>query len=136
MGKDGAFSNDDGSLSNDNLNVFNNFCISLGHDPAQFLANDKYGVRVRLLFTYTLCTPYKIPRQNFKNYLPASYQQAGGYLYDTGLFDSAADDDPTIDSRYTGTIEISYRQAARGITKIYSIPVAIEIRSCPAYMKP
>jgi hypothetical protein len=58
-----------------------------------------------------------------------------GSLYDTGLLEYFIDNNPAIDTRYQAALNVTYTRALDGKSYSYVVPVYIEERSCPAYLK-
>jgi hypothetical protein len=95
-----------------------------------------------LYFFYTPITPYIIREaslDNIRQYLPQYYTAWATvytyYLYDLDLLDRYSDTDPVIDAKYQAALNITYTRDFDGKTYTHTVPVSIEERSCPAYMK-
>jgi hypothetical protein len=92
-----------------------------------------------LYLYYQPVTPYTVSsKEKFAGdnpqYKYLRYGVTPLYLFDLNLLELVVDTDPTIDATQHGSITISYtRFTGQGAT--YTVPVIVEIRSCPAYMK-
>jgi hypothetical protein len=102
-----------------------------------------YGYSIDVTLNYVPITPYKISvftEDNLRNYLPQEYYivDADGNdycLYDYGLLERISDSDPSIDAQYQAGLNITYTRSFDGKTYTHTVPVSIDQRSCPAYMK-
>jgi hypothetical protein len=120
----------------------------------QYLGYDSRGGGsdiLELYLRYVPVTPYIVPGDP-RSYLPAAYavtnpnpgftllnNPPAWYIFDLG--DSRAaeylnDTDPAVDARHQAALNITYTRALDGKTYTYSVPVFVDERSCPAYMKP
>jgi hypothetical protein len=96
-----------------------------------------------IVLSYIAITPYKInvpTLESIQSYLPQYYitdpNSGKTYcVYDLSLLDRFSDTDPAIDARYQGGLNITYTRTFDGKTYTQTVPVTIDQRSCPAYMK-
>jgi hypothetical protein len=108
-----------------------------------YLTSIRNATKFTIAFSYVPVTPYKITTptlDNIRNYLPQEYYITDAYhntycLYDLGLLERFSDTDPAVDASYQGGLNITYTRAFDGKTYTRTVPVSIDERSCPAYMK-
>jgi hypothetical protein len=88
--------------------------------------------------TYTPISPFFVPQSQIDSYLSRYiYKTARNkeyQIFDKSILQLVLNNDPTITDTRHGSITVSYTRFT-GQGAAYTIPVIVEIRNCPAYMK-